>query len=312
MTISVLPSRYRVMVQTLLAGLWLLLAVSTADAFDAIIDADGGKIHLYIEDDAYRLSMSELTVWVERSVNAVTLYYGGFPLEEAYVAVSGRSGKGVLHGIAMGEVGAVVNVKIGLSTDSADLMHDWVLVHELIHLTFPKMHRRHHWIEEGLSVYVESIARAQAGDISAESVWDNFVRGMPHGLPQPGDRGLDYTPSWGRTYWGGALFFLLADIKILQRSGGEKSLRDGLRALVASGYSILQRSEPRHLFTIADRAVGHPVLTEFYDEMGKQSVDIDLAKLWRDLGIVYAQGKTSFSDQARLADIRRVITQASN
>ena len=56
---------------------------------------------------------------------------------------------------------------------------------------------------KGLATYVESIARAQAGELGVEQVWAGFVKGMPNGLPQSGDRGLDHTHTWGRTYWGG-------------------------------------------------------------------------------------------------------------
>jgi hypothetical protein len=39
------------------------------------------------------------------------------------------------------------------------------------------------------------------------------------GEPGPGDGGLDDTDSWGRTYWGGALFCLLADVRFRERTG---------------------------------------------------------------------------------------------
>lgn len=39
--------------------------------------------------------------------------------------------------------------------------------------------------------------RAQAGELSANQVWLGMVRGMPHGEPGPGYRGLDRTHSWG-------------------------------------------------------------------------------------------------------------------
>jgi hypothetical protein len=41
-----------------------------------------------------------------------------------------------------------------------------------------------------------------------------MVSGMPQGEPQRGDRGLDGTHTWGRTYWGGAMFCLLTDVEI--------------------------------------------------------------------------------------------------
>ena len=50
-----------------------------------------------------------------------------------------------------------------------------------------------------------------------------MMRDMPKGLPQAGDQGLDNTATWGRKYWGGAMFCLLADIEI--RKATEQSPR---------------------------------------------------------------------------------------
>ena len=76
----------------------------------------------------------------------------------------------------------------------------------MVHLALPDMEDRHAWLSEGLAVYVEPVARAQAGDLSAKEIWLAMMRDMPKGLPQAGDRGLDNTDTWGRKYWGGAMF----------------------------------------------------------------------------------------------------------
>ena len=47
------------------------------------------------------------------------------------------------------------------------------------------------------------------------------MKSMPFGLPKEGDKGLDYTHTWGRTYWGGAIFCLLADIEIRQQTNNK-------------------------------------------------------------------------------------------
>ena len=289
-------------------GVLMLAFASSAPAFKETIQNHDSKIHVYIEDNDYALTYPDLVVWVRRSVEIVSRFYGRFPTKEAYVAITGSPGKDVMNGIALGAAGAVVNVKIGLSTDQEDLDADWIMVHELIHLAFPKLHTKHHWVEEGIAVYVESVARAQAGAINAESVWGNFLRGMPNGLPKVGDRGLDNTPTWGRTYWGGALFFLLADVEIIKRSKGIKSLRDGLRAILANGYNITTSSDPRDLFLIADMEIGFPVLIELYDEMSDKPVEVDLGRLWQELGIVYTNNKVQLFDDAKYADVRKMIT----
>ena len=120
---------------------------------------------------------------------------------------------------------------MGQHATLADLNDDWELTHEMIHFGFPSVEGRHRWIEEGIATYVEPIARAQVGRLTAEQVWGGMVDGMPQGLPAPGDQGLDYTHAWGRTYWGGAIFCLLADIEIRKQTGNCHGLRRAMWAI---------------------------------------------------------------------------------
>jgi len=270
---------------------------------------DGVRIHLLIEDQPFDLSRAEIRDWVRQCARVVAHYYGRFPVADAWVAIRARRGARVFSGRAFGTAGsAVVNVDIGLRVSRDTLDADWVLIHEMIHFAFPGVARRHHWIEEGLSVYVEAIARANTGALSAESVWRGFLAGMPRGLPQPDDRGLDYTPTWGRTYWGGALFCLLADIRIREQTDGRRTLRDALRGIVDAGYDITQRGDLREVLTIADRATGVSVLIGLYDEMRDQPGIDDLDSLWRSLGVSEQGQSVVFDEQAPLSEIRHALT----
>ena len=127
---------------------------------------------------------------------------------------------------------------MGQHVTQADLDDDWVLTHEMIHFGFSSVEGRHHWIEEGIATYVEPIARAQVKRLTAERVWREMVDGMPQGLPAAGDQGLDNTHTWGRTYWGGAMFCLLADIEIRKQTSNAKGLRDALLAINRGGGTI--------------------------------------------------------------------------
>src|SRR5258708_39912346 len=98
---------------------------------------------------------------------------------------------------------------------------------------YTTLFRSHHWIEEGLSTYVEPVARARAGFLNREKVWMDWLDGFPQGQPAPNDRGLDYTHTWGRTYWGGALFCFLADLEIGERTHNRRGLADTFRATIA-------------------------------------------------------------------------------
>jgi hypothetical protein len=74
--------------------------------------------------------------------------------------------------------------------------------------------RDQNWMEECLATYVEPIASAQAGQLPVRQVWADTILGMSQGQPKQGDLGLDQTRSWGRTYWGGAMFCLVADVEM--------------------------------------------------------------------------------------------------
>jgi hypothetical protein len=205
--------------------------------------------------------------------------------------------------------GAAIFMRLGERAPLRALREDWVLVHEMTHLAFPSVPRANDWAEEGLATYVEPFARARVGLMTREAAWHSLVDGLPHGLPGPSDRGLDRTPTWGRTYWGGALFYLLADIEIRKRTNGVLGLEHALRGILAAGGNNAQRWALEDVFSAADKAVGVPVLTELHEQMGTSPHPVDLDALWRQLGIV-RQGRTvSFDDAAPLAAIRQSMTR---
>src|SRR5207253_3023883 len=148
------------------------------------------------------------------------------------------SGRGVDRGRTNEDDGGESNVHLGRHTRAADLAEDWVMTHEMVHLAFPSLAEEHHWMEEGSATYVEPFGRVRAGGLAAERVWADLVRDLPQGLPKRGDRGLDLTPTWGRTYWGGALYFLVSDVEIRERTQCKKGLEQALRAIVDAGGTI--------------------------------------------------------------------------
>ena len=167
----------------------------------------------------------------------------------------------------------------------------------------------HLWLSEGLAVYVESIARVQSGDLPTEKIWAEFVRDMPKGLPGDGDNGLDYTHSWGRTYWGGAIFCLLADVEFRRQTGNKRGLQDALRGVVAAGGSLQIGWPIERVLAVADKAGGAPALSQLYQSLRATPGEQDLDALWRDLGIIVSGGSVRFDDNAPLSSIRLAITK---
>src|SRR6185436_8924834 len=138
----------------------------------------------------------------------------------------------------------------------ADLDVDWVAVHEMIHLAFPSVAREHLWIEEGLATYLEPVVRVRAGMMSEDDAWRALVEMLPNGLPRAGDRGLDRTRTWGRVYWGGALYCLLADIEIRKRTQNAHGLDDALRGILRAGGNDAAHWPLERALDAGDRATG--------------------------------------------------------
>jgi len=287
--------------------LWLAFAARALAQNDASLEIGGGKIEFAFTPVPAEPLRKLIHEWVRSSARAVTVYYGQFPVAHVLVRVKLFEGRGVRAGQTFGYDGALIKIAVGRSSIAADFAHDWMMTHEMIHLAFPSVAERHHWIEEGLSTYVESIARARAGDLTPEKAWGALVDGLPQGLPERGDRGLDFTPTWGRTYWGGALFCLLADVEIRQRTRNQKGLEHALRAILSAGGTIESEWELTHALDVGDRATGVPVLRELYEKMEATPAPIDLEALWRELGVERHGARTAFSETAPLAPIRKAI-----
>jgi hypothetical protein len=254
------------------------------------------------------LSKSDLLDWVHRSADAVARYYGRFPVPGARLLVGVREGRdGVSGGRTWGEGGARTRISIGQHTTAQQLENDWVMTHEFVHYGFPDVPDRNHWVEEGLATYVEPIARVSVGTMSASRAWFEMLRDMPKGQPQTGDEGLDHTHTWGRTYWGGAMFCLLADVAIRKQTANRKGLRDALRGILATGGSIEVQWPVERAFEAGDRAVGGTPLVSLYHEMGDKASPVDLTALWKQLGVSRAGETAVFDDSASLAAIRRAI-----
>jgi len=272
----------------------------------------GATIDVRFEGDTTTPTRTDLLTWVRRAGDAVCTYYGKFPVPHLTLDVRVRGGSGVHSGVTYPEDGGYIDISLGADTSVAQLNADWMLTHEMIHLAFPSMNRRHHWIEEGISVYVEPIARVQAGQLSAERMWHDVVRDMPQGEPESDDHGLDQTHTWGRTYWGGAMFCLVADVRIRQQTKNQKGLQDALRGILNAGGTINEDWEIERAFAVGDKATGTTVLTDLYREMADKPSPVDLPAMWKQLGISQeSSGAVKFDPHAPLAEVRVGITRSA-
>jgi hypothetical protein len=285
------------------------------DAFDRMpktdLDVPSGVIHVAFAPGDLALSKETILQWVSASAKAVSIYYGQFPVKSLKLLFVPVSGAHVQGGTTWGYRGAAIRIPLGRDAGVDDLKRDWVMVHEMVHLALPDMdEERYNWLSEGLAVYVEPVARVQAGDLNAKEIWFAMMRDMPKGLPQAGDQGLDNTDTWGRKYWGGAMFCLFADVEIRKRTNNRMGLQEAMRGVLDGGGNHEEDWSIGRVLSTADKAVGVDVLTKLHDAWGPKPVTPDLEALWRDLGLKLRDGGIEFDDAAPLAAIRAAITRA--
>ena len=285
-----------------------IFSAQDSGADTAVIKISGTTIDVTLPDGQMKLSREELLGWVKASANTVANYYGHFPVPHLTLKMRSTSGSGIRHGVTYPKDGGLIFISVGRDADVAATKEDWVLVHEMIHLAFPNMDDDQHWIEEGISTYVEPVARARTGGMEVPEVWRTFVRDMPKGEPESGDQGLDNTHTWGRTYWGGALFCLVADVQIRERTRNRKGLEDALRGINRGGGSINEDWDIRTTLAMGDKATGTTVLRDLYNHMRDKPAPVDLDQLWKKLGISMKDGAVAFDDKAPEANIRKAIT----
>jgi hypothetical protein len=274
----------------------------------ATLKVPGATIDVTLPEGPMKLSRQELLGWVKGSASTVADYYGHFPVPHLTLKMRSTSGSGIRHGVTYARNGGLIFISVGRDADIAATKEDWVLVHEMIHLAFPSMEDDQHWIEEGISTYVEPVARARKGGMAVKEVWGTFVRDMPKGEPGPGDHGLDNTHTWGRTYWGGAMFCLLADVRIHEHTKNRKGLEDALRGINRGGGNINEDWDIEKTLALGDKATGTTVLRDLYQAMRDKPAPVDLDQLWTKLGIAMKDGDVEFNDKAPESNIRKAIT----
>ena len=280
-------------------------------AFDKLpateIKIGATTIRLAIVPADARPGMAQIVGWAQRAAHAIARYYGRLPNTALRILVISSPGSAV-HGTTWGYRGPATRIRLGRDIEPAALADDWVLVHEMVHMSTPQLPEENNWLTEGLAVYIEPIARAQSGIKSIESVWAEMIQGMPKGEPRDGDQGLDRTHTWGRTYWGGAMFCLLADVEIRSRTGGKRGLQDALRAIVAAGGSDEEDWSIDQLLASIDRTTGVDAASALYARQKDRAVQVDLDDLWHRLGVSAGPDGAVFDDAAPLAAVRRGIS----
>lgn len=294
-----------------LPGLRQASQAMTMPSFDLLV----GKSQIHVNvDGRLNISQVELRRYIEDASRAVVKYYGRFPVAQTVINVTATSGDSVGFATATYDDDAecgVIDINIGRNVDRDTLETSWTLTHEMLHLAFPVVHHNRRWLAEGIATYAEPIGRLRTGKLSAEEVWGDLVDNCPTGLPAQGAPGLNNNGSWGSTYWGGALFCLLADVEIRKQTNNRFGLEHALRAITDSGGSAASDWTAEQAIVAGDRALGLRVLQDLYARMAMRPGYVDLPSLWQELGVKRVGGTVKLVDNAPLAHIRKAIESST-
>jgi len=268
-------------------------------------------LRVAILDGVDESGRTDLFDWVERTAEAQSNYWQGFTAKQALVGlvpVSHRRGVG--YGRTVPGGGVTVMVEVGTDVDRRRLFNDWVLTHELIHTGMPFIRGGGTWFMEGAATYVEPIIRARAGWKTEEEVWREWVDNMPKGV-QAFSIGMA-NASGQQNYWGGATFMLLADLGFRRATNGVLGLEDCLGGVLWSGLDGSRRATLADYAAACDHGTGTTVMSGLVDRHFNKAEPVDLAALWRELGISVVGGRIVLDDAAPSAQWRRLIVPGSH
>jgi hypothetical protein len=274
-----------------------------------VIHVGTSNIDVRIGDGDFQASHAQMMDWVATGAKAVTNFYGKFPVKWVLIQISAEGDGDEIHGTEY--EGHLIRMRLGPNVSEDQLADDWTMTHEMLHLAFPNMGQKHLWMNEGLSVYLEPVARARIGIVSEKRYWRELKEGIENGQPEDGDQGLDVTHTWGRTYWGGTIFWFLADLQIREQTHGRRSVDDAVKTILdADGDGSVQWPMARVL-KMGDDATGTHVLSDLYTELALKPTRVDFDPWWQKLGVSFGNhDEVRFDDTAPLAWLRKAITAA--
>ena len=265
-----------------------------------------GVLRLALLDGVSSQGRADLVDWVRRTAEAESNYWRGFTADRMMLGIVPMAmPRSVGFGRTVSGGGATVMLEVGEQVDKRRLYDQWTLVHELIHTGMPYVENRGTWLMEGAATYVEPIIRARAGWKTESEAWKEWIDNMPRGAIAF-DVGLR-NASGQQNYWGGAIFMLLADIGLRRATHGAKGLEDCLGGVLWNGLDATSRVSVREFAAACDRATGSDVVGDLVQRHYAREEPVDLAALWKRLGVAEVNGSIVFDDKAPDAEWRKMI-----
>ena len=263
---------------------------------------DGSELTTVLLDGKLTMSEADAGQWIDDAAGAVAMLYGRFPVRRATIFLAPVPGAAEpVFGRVLSLGGSSVLVLTGEDSDGKRLHDDWILVHELIHLGFPTFQNEGRWLDEGMATYFEPVLRTRMGWRDKADLWRGLAREMPRGLAGKGEPlALEQRTTLDGIYWGGALFVMMADVRIREATLGKRSFDDVLRGVLEKGGDGEHVWSVEETMRVGDELTGTHVLTEMYERYALKGEAVDLEAELHALGI----DRTGKGDEVTLHEDR--------
>ncbi|WP_117314719.1 serine hydrolase [Chromatocurvus halotolerans] len=280
------------MVKTLLA-LWLLTGLAAGAA--------RAEIAWHWEDKFSNNEQAMLKSWITHTLSALESLVAPLPFDiDIHFYRLADRGEPVPWANTRRGRRQGVNFHVDPAFPRKAFYADWTASHELSHLLIPYLGEADSWFAEGFASYLQYQVMRHMGEMDAAGITGAYRERMARArlsyrLPDiplaAASRELRRAGAYPTYYWGGAVYFLLADTALRQGSGG--GLSNLLRAYVACCRE--RHTRVAGLVEEFDRIAGEPLfsglLREFRERPGfpeyggaLEQLEIQLQEKSADIG----------------------------
>ncbi len=275
----------------------------------------GVAFEVVVLGNALALDATEIATWMRGAIDMAQHGPGGFPKARLHVLVvpSDSTSEAVSFGsVTRGGTGSVL-LFVGRAATLSSLQRDWVLPHELSHLFLPFLPKVHAWFNEGAATYYQEILRARAKVLTEREALANLAQSMRsaaregHGRTLREESARMFESHAFRTvYWGGAAFFLMADVALRSEPQGAHSLDSVLQKLRENHAGIPDFSDIDALLQQLDEIAGVSVFVPLATSCLAQPFP-DVEHTLQRLGMALGESSDEDFSSAELAHIRSAL-----
>ncbi|MFK8000676.1 MAG: hypothetical protein AB8H86_13835 [Polyangiales bacterium] len=271
-----------------------------------VLTLDGLTLKVAQLDGPMSVDAAAVDRWLLSAVEAVRPMGGAFPREAIHLVVvpAGRGESAIMFGLVRRGGGASILLFPTANASEEELSQAWVLVHELSHLTMPRL-SGDRWISEGYATYMQEFLRLRSGLLTPEVVWRRIVSKLRServgaGLPLAAESDImSRTRTYAHVYWAGAALFLEIDIALRRRG---LSL---FEVIGSAPWSEGERWDGYRCLAAIDAIVGAPIAMPLAERYATLTEIPDLTPLLESLGVALDEGGVRFDDEAPEAALRR-------